>query len=55
MKQCEIEVKIIKMKRHNLCSNGQAVFLSDTDKQSTFTGLYEILIINNLKEVYQVF
>ena len=43
------------MKRHHLSSNWQAVFMSDTDKQSTFTDLYEILIIKNLKEVHQIF
>ena len=35
LKQSEIEVKmIIKMKKHNLCSNWQIVFMSDTDKQT---------------------
>ena len=29
--------------------------MSDTDKQSTLTDLYEILIVKNLKEVYQIF
>ena len=29
-----IEVKIIKLKRHGLCSNWQIVFMSDTDKQT---------------------
>ena len=28
------------MKKHNLCSNWQIVFMSDTDKQ-TLTDLYE--------------
>ena len=32
LKQSEIEVKmIIKMKKHNLCSNWQIVFMSDTN------------------------
>ena len=35
IKQSEIEVKmIIKMKKHNFCSNRQIVFMSDTDKQT---------------------
>ena len=55
LKQSEIEVKmIIKMKKHNLCSNWQIVFMSDTDKQ-TLIDLYEILIVKNLKEVHQIF
>ena len=34
-KQSEIEVKmIIRMKKHNLSSNWQIVFMSDTDKQT---------------------
>ena len=46
LKQSEIEVKmIIKMKKHNLCSNWQIVFMSDTDKQ-TLIDLYEIFVIN---------
>ena len=50
LKQSEIEVKIIiKMKKYNLCSNWRRVFMSNTDKQ-TLTGLYEILIIKNLKD-----
>ena len=54
LKQSEIEVKmIIKMKKHNLCSNWQIVFMSDTDKQ-TLIDLYEILIVKNLKEVHQI-
>ena len=43
---------IIKIKKHNLCSNWLLVFMSDTDKQ-TLIDLYEILVIENLKEVYQ--
>ena len=42
------------MKKHNLCSNWQIVFMSDTDKQ-TFIDLYEILIFKSLKEVHQIF
>ena len=50
-----MEVKIIiKMKKHNLCSNWQIVFMKDTDKQ-TLIGLYEILSVKNLKEVHQIF
>ena len=50
-----IEVKMItKMKKHNLFSNWQIVFISDTDKQ-TLTDIYEILIIKNLKEFRQIF
>ena len=45
---------VIKMKKHNLCSNWQIVFMSDTDKQ-TFIDLYEILIFKSLKEVHQIF
>ena len=45
---------IIKMKKHNLCSNCQIVFMSDTDKQ-TLINLYEILVVKNLKEVHQIF
>ena len=34
-KKSEIEVKmIIKMKKHNLCSNRKIVFMSDTEKQT---------------------
>ena len=55
LKQSEIEVKmIIKMKKHNLCSNWQIVFMSDTNKQ-TLIDLHEILIVKNLKEVHQIF
>ena len=54
LKQSEIEVKmIIKMKKHNLCSNWQIVFMNDTKKQ-TLIDLYEILIVKNLKEVHQI-
>ena len=42
------------MKKHNLCSKWQIVFMSDTDKQ-TLIDLYEIFVINNLKEVHQIF
>ena len=50
-----MEVKIIiKMKKHNLCSNWQIVFMKYTDKQ-TLIGLYEILSVKNLKEVHQIF
>ena len=45
---------IIKMKKHNLCSNWQIVFMSDTNKQ-TLIDLHEILIVKNLKEVHQIF
>ena len=45
---------IIKMKKHNLCSNWQIVFMNDTKKQ-TLIDLYEILIVKNLKETYQIF
>ena len=41
----------IKMKKHNLRSNWQIVFMSDTDKQ-TLIDIYEILIVENLKEVH---
>ena len=55
LKQSEIEVKmIIKMKKHNLCSNWQIVFMSDPKKQ-TLIDLYETLIVKNLKEVHQIF
>ena len=56
LKQSETEVKklIIKMKKHNLCSNWQKLFMSDTDKQ-TLIDLYEMLIVKNLKEVNQIF
>ena len=55
LKQPEIEVKmIIKMKKHNLCSNWQIIFMSDTDKQ-TLIDLYNIFVIKNLKEVHQIF
>ena len=42
------------MKKHNLCSNWQIVFMSDTDKQALIN-FYEILIMKNLKEVNQIF
>ena len=42
------------MKKHNLCSNWQIIFMSDTDKQ-TLIDLSEILIVKNLKEVHQSF
>ena len=45
---------IIKMKKHNLCSNWQTVFMKNTDKK-TLTDLYEILIVKNLNKVYQIF
>ena len=45
---------IIKMKKPNLCSNWQIVFMSDTKKQ-TLIDIYEILIVKNLKETYQIF
>ena len=51
LKQSEREAKmIIKMKKDNLCSNWQIIFMSDTDKQ-TLIDLY----IKNLKEVHQIF
>ena len=55
LKQSEIKVKtIIKLKKHNICSNWQIVFMNDTDKQ-TLIDIYEILIVKNLKEVHQIF
>ena len=55
LKQSEIGIKMtIKMKKHNLRSNWQIVFMSDTDKQ-TLIDIYEILIVENLKEVHQIF
>ena len=55
LKKSEMEVKmIIKMKKHNLCSNWKIVFMRDTDKQ-TLIGLYEVLSVKNLKEVHQIF
>ena len=55
LKQSETEVKMItKMKKNDLCSNWQIVFMSDTKKQ-TLIDLYEILIVKNLKEVHQIF
>ena len=52
LKQSEIKVKmIIKMKKPNLCSNWQIVFMSDTKKQ-TLVDIYETLIVKNLKETY---
>ena len=42
------------MKKHNLCSNWQKLFMSDTDKQ-TLIDLYEMLIVKNLKEVNKIF
>ena len=42
------------MKKHNLCSNCQIVFMSDIGKQS-HVDFYEILVIKNLKEVHQIF
>ena len=54
LNQSEVEVKrIIKTKKHNLCSNWQVIFKSDTDKQ-TVIDLYGILIVKNLKEVHQI-
>ena len=44
----------IKIKKQNLCSNWQVVFMSLTYTE-TLIDLYEILIIKNLKEVHQVF
>ena len=41
---------IIQMKKYNLCSNWQIVFMRDTDKQ-TLIDLY----VKNLKEVHQIF
>ena len=35
LKQFEIEVKmIIKMKKHNICSNWEIVIMNDTDKKT---------------------
>ena len=45
---------IIKTKKHNLCSNWQIVFMSDTNKQK-FIDLHEILIVKNLKEFIKSF
>ena len=42
------------MKKHNLWSNWQIVFFSDTDKQ-TLIDLYEIVVVQNLKKVHQIF
>ena len=42
------------MKKHDLCSNWQIFFMSDTDKQ-TLIDLYEIFVIKNLKDVDQIF
>ena len=42
------------MKKHNLWSNWQIVFLSDTDKQ-TLIDLYEIVVVKNLRKVHQIF
>ena len=42
------------MKKLNLCSNWQIVFMSETDKQKLID-LYEILIVKNVKEVHQIF
>ena len=42
------------MKKHNLYSNWQIVFMSDTNNQ-TLIDLCEILIVKNLKEVHQIF
>ena len=42
------------MKKHNLYSNWQIVFMSETDKQKLID-LYEILIVKNVKEVHQIF
>ena len=39
---------IIKMKKHDLCSNWQIIFMRDTDKQ-TLVYLYEILIVEDFK------
>ena len=41
-------------KKHDLCSNWQIVFISDTDKQRLID-LYEILINLNLNKVHQIF
>ena len=55
LKQSETEGKIIiKIEKHNSCSNWQIVFMSDNDKQ-TLTGIYEILIVKNLKAVHKIF
>ena len=49
------EVEVIEMKKkHDLCSNWQIVFISDTDKQ-TLIDLYEILINLNLNKVHKIF
>ena len=44
---------IIKMKKHNLCSNWQIIFISDNEQK--LIDLYEIFVIMNLKEVHQMF
>ena len=41
------------MKKHDICSNWQIVFMSDNDKQ-TLIGLYEVKERLDLKEVYQI-
>ena len=41
-------------KKHDLCSNWQIVFISDSDKL-TLIDLYEILINLNLNKVHKIF
>ena len=41
------------MKKHDICSNWQIVFMSDNDKQ-TLIGLHEVKERLDLKEVYQI-
>ena len=38
------------MKKHNLCSNWQIVFMSDADKQTPIN-----VYVKNVKEVHQIF
>ena len=42
------------MKKHDFCLNWQIIFMRVTDKQ-TLIYLYEILIVENLKEAHQIF
>ena len=63
LKQTEIDVKIIKLKKHvfiNLKFKLKLAIsfyevMKDTDKNIYFCYLYEILIIKYLKDVHQIF
>ena len=44
----------IKMRKHNLYSIWQIVFMNDTDKQMPID-LYQVLVTKNLNGVYQIF